>query len=518
MVASAVACQGQSDGAHAVERTMSTASFRQRAHRTALERARNDATSLFAVLDPIAAAQLGDVAPQLTPVGVHRLDPLRPQLDALWTDLIDIDESLIAPQKRAHLRLLRFAVNRARDRSFRRRWEREDPSVLVAQTTAAVEEIETRLLSDESCEHCAQGLEACAEAVPLMAREMGAASVPAMEAAFDALPMLIDRVGVLARADPTLRPGATALIASLRAVHSSWQTLVPELLQAPVLEYGKAVVPLFAGGALHRLPDAMGWPEIRRMLEVSESIGWPLEQLLSRQQATIVRLTMLLEPVRHGTDKRIGMSQSRCSEHWNALQPSLPAQLAPHARLNCAVATALWPSELSDDELDTRLAVLGAVVPAMRQRLRTQPRWLAIVHGDTARVGHRSALAASWFLTQRLPGPARLQLTQARREACLAYATLIEHGGDEAHKHESSFVKLCGDVDESLAGLRARARAWPRLGLRGLGHIAVGGSPEDASALAEFWWAPQGTIGMLAHPTTLVKPLPQEDTLHKISL
>jgi hypothetical protein len=484
----------------------SRGAFTERAHREAFERGRTLAETALAQADPFAAwsSRRGPLAaPRLSATTL-----IRPREAARTArrEIRDIDPTHLEPEQVVVLRVLDFALRRLERRAHGRPPSRTDPGHVVEGLRFFIAAIEAAAATG------APDLATALASIPSEARaaghDLGAASVPALEAAIDDLEALATRLDRLGETAPEQRDAAHAAASSLRALARRWSEAMGALPAARQVAWNARIAPGGDATGLARLPERLGREALVERLRDEEASAEPIGRALEQLGRVIMRLRMMESKVEASpADAPEAPSIERCEAAWSRVrQWAEKADLAPPDPPSCTfIVRELDDRMLTSAELLLTVARRAWIDPwSAKHRLDTGTA-VALVEGRIAPVSHRLAASIAAGSGIGDPSALRLALVEARHAACLAATALWIHGElDDEQALRARLEEGCPErpADAWIAETLAR----PHRSLQGLGLALIEPGPAAVAALERYAWAPLGLVPVLADPELATPP------------
>ena len=224
-----------------------------------------------------------------------------------------------------------------------------------------------------------------------------------------------------------------------------------------------------------------------------------------------------LASARKGYEKTAlaGLDLARCEELWKRLHSYTASNKAlPQLELDCSTLlpqlTRRLPAAtdpgIRDGELLVALVDLGIVQPHQDARRKAEGRTIALVTGRIAAPSQALSMRLALLLGVGHDEATTIALREATDAACLAAAALWIHG------ELGSDAELSGQLEARCSGRSPQAwieaaLARPRSALHGLALGRLGGGPARLVPLDRYWWAPVGSLDLLADPQQLNVPV-----------
>lgn len=491
------------------------------AHREALELALPKVRSLLMAADPLAAWQLGLAPAASPPLGRADRRALERRLAPVNEALGEIDESRLPGADVVVLRLLRFALARINDDLRRRSPAAEDPMVALHRLAANLDELSYRLLIDDCDEHCEALPGALAEDVDELAPRLIAASRVGVEHAAGRARELASRSrelagNALAAERAPLRANLDTLASALDR-HASWlDELATKLDAAPARNWPEPHEERKPEQPVARLPALIGADSLIRRLSVEQRIDLvpprafaEIERMVRRWQT--LRETLIEQDVPE--PKPTVVDVARCEAALTRVRDGLAQidDVEPPA-LDCGRYVAWLGGATRDDgALILDLIDYGMIEPQRRKLRAAELPEVALVTGEWSTLVHTHLRRVMLLARLGEPAATAQALTEGRLALCWAEAALWVHA--QLGPPEDVALSVGGPCVElgDAAAITAAVTGDPRGSLRGFGLSLIGDEPARMVGFDRFFWAPLGTMKLLAtpkgmHPDTFTLP------------
>jgi hypothetical protein len=487
-----------------------TKAITEAAHREALTRALPSVRSLLMTADPLAAWQIGlgpALSPPLTIADRRALDARLGPIDA---EVGEIQESSLSAAEVVILRAIRFGLGRLNDDLHRRSGMGEDPSVALERIAANLAELRYRLLHDDCDATCSALPEALAERVGGLGRTLVASSRETAAFAQTRTTELAEQARTLAgnpllaeRAE--LRTGLEALATALDA-HAQWlaelgpkfDTAPTQAWAAPQIERREVSEPVV------RLPAILGADALIRRFSAEERIDLQPGPAFAEIERMVRRWeVMRTELVGDATlPKPADVDVGRCEAALARLTTGLARVEEVEApKLDCSRYVALFGTRPIDEgELVLDLLDYGVIEPQRRKLRAAELPEIAMISGQWSTRVHTHLRRV--MLLARLSEPAATlhALNQGRRALCWAEAALWIHAQlGPAQEVALTVGGPCAELGDADT-IAATVSADPRGALAGFGLSLIGDEPARMVGFDSFFWAPLGTMRLLATP------------------
>lgn len=486
------------------------------AYREALEQALPTVRATLMAAEPLAAYQLGlapAASPPLRTADRRALDRL---LEPSQKALAELDESYLPGAEVVIVRLLRFGLTRLNDELHRRARTQRDPMIGLIAVDAYLDELRYRMLID-SCDAACESLPAAlAEDVADLSRQLGAASSSGVVHAAAEARARASEARALASKPATakreqLRAGLETLALACEAYGVWLDELGGKLSSAPPQLWPDNPKPRAVADPVARLPAIIGMPTLVRMFSVEERIDLDpglafaqIERHVARWE--VLRESMLDPKQRDAADEpATPVDVARCEATLDRLRLGLATvpEVEPPV-LDCQRYVDLLGDEpRSSGLLLLDLLDLGVIEPQRRALRATELPEVALIGGQWSTQVHMHLRRIMLLARLSEPAASALALREGRRALCWAEAALWIHA--ELGAPDEVALTLggpCADLGD-VATITARVTGDPRGALAGFGLSLIGDEPARMVGFDRFFWAPLGTMTMLATPKGL---------------
>jgi hypothetical protein len=334
--------------------------------------------------------------------------------------------------------------------------------------------------------------------------DLGAASLPSLEAALGDFPILIARVRALGERSAVVSAAADEVAGRLETIRAQLQAQRDALPAAPNGMWTK--VPTAARGrpTLVRLPDAIGKDELERRLQVEERLTRNVVEAIPQ----LFEVAERLDEIRAKAKAERGdapaqtaapVTVERCEAAVRTILEGMKAK-DQTPWVDCPTLLPMWgPVELTDAALLVRLDRELFLDEAARKLRRESPAWLALQTGRMVPFSHRTFVGVT--VAQNVGDPDFiLEAVGDMQDAiCRTTTAIFVHAEiPDRDKLDRWLATDCTSKPPQAWVDEATAR--PRAAFDGMGLTLVSSGPAGAIMLATAPWAPLGIVPALSDP------------------